>query len=75
MTEKVSTPDITGYRVLSADEKALINEIKAKGNELDALMDKMRGPDVDMRWLSIARTDLQKGFMCLVRSVAQPTGF
>lgn len=30
---------------------------------------------VDRRWLSIARTDLQKGFMALTRSVAQPTTF
>jgi hypothetical protein len=27
------------------------------------------------RWLSEARTDLQKGLMSLVRAVAQPSGF
>lgn len=36
----------------------------------------VRGQDgIDRRWLSIARTDLQKGFMALTRSVAQPTTF
>lgn len=30
---------------------------------------------VDARWLAIAKTDLQKGFMFLTRAVAQPTTF
>lgn len=28
-----------------------------------------------MRWISIARTDLQRGLMALTRAVAQPGGF
>lgn len=28
-----------------------------------------------LRWASEAQTDLQKGFMCLVRAVARPTTF
>jgi hypothetical protein len=28
-----------------------------------------------MRWAAMAQTDLQTGYMKLVRSVAQPTGF
>lgn len=32
-------------------------------------------PMLDMRWVSIAKTDLQRGFMALVRSIAQPTTF
>jgi hypothetical protein len=30
---------------------------------------------VDLRWLSIARTDLQKGIMAAVRAIAKPGGF
>jgi hypothetical protein len=29
----------------------------------------------DQRWVAIAKTDLQKGFMALVRAVAQPESF
>lgn len=29
----------------------------------------------DGRWLAIAQTDLQKGFMSLTRSVAKPDSF
>jgi hypothetical protein len=32
-------------------------------------------PPVDQRWVSIGATDLQTGFMALVRSIAQPTTF
>lgn len=28
-----------------------------------------------MRWASIARTDLQQGYMALIRAIAQPTTF
>lgn len=33
------------------------------------------GYSVDGRWLAIAKTDLQKGIMALIRSLAQPTTF
>lgn len=29
----------------------------------------------DGRWLSIGKTDLQKGFMAVIRSIAKPTTF
>jgi len=67
---------ITGYRTLSEGELRLINEIKAISNEVGRLVEGMAmNRALDQRWLSIARTDLQKGFMSLVRSVAQPTSF
>jgi hypothetical protein len=33
------------------------------------------GPVVDQRWISIGATDLQKGFMAVIRGIAQPTTF
>lgn len=80
---------IKGYRELSVEEIALMNEIKAKSEELGALFDRMdRMPNpvpvdhpvrpaitVDKRWLAIARTQVQQGIMAWVRSVAQPTTF
>lgn len=67
---------IKGYRDLSADEIAAMNEVKAKGEELGALVAKLRyTAGLDQRWVSIGATDLQTGVMALVRSIAQPTTF
>jgi hypothetical protein len=77
MTEKTyNPPPVTGYRTLSQTDVDLMNRIKAKGDELGALVEEMRGdPGIDQRWLSIGQTDCQKGIMALVRAVAQPTNF
>ena len=67
---------ITGYRDLTQEEIDAMNEIKAVGETLAALVLTLQAmPNVDQRWLSIGRTDLQTGCMALVRSVAKPTTF
>lgn len=67
---------ITGYRELGAEEIALMNEVKAMGAQLGQLIEKLKeNPDVDKRWLSIAKTDLQQGIMAAVRSIAKPDSF
>jgi len=68
---------LKGYRELTAEELALINEIKTKGAELGELVEKLRAETdhIDQRWVSIGATDLQTGLMALTRSVAQPTFF
>lgn len=82
---------IKGYRELSQDEIDLMNEIKAKGQELQELIYKCRGVDVAVgktgdrehdevldeasRWRAIAKTDFQTGLMALTRSVAKPSFF
>ena len=67
---------IKGYRDLSAEEIALMNEVKAKAAEVGELMEKLRARrELDQRWISIGITDLQKGFMCVIRGIAQPGGF
>lgn len=69
-------PKITGYRQLTEAEVVLMNEIKARGVELGALVAKLRATDgLDQRWVSIGATDLQTGLMALTRGVAQPTTF
>ena len=69
-------PKITGYRQLSEDEVRLMNEIKAKGQELGVLVEQLRStPGLDQRWVSIGCTDLQTGLMALTRGVAKPTSF
>lgn len=67
---------IKGYRELSAEEIALMNEIKGKGAELEQLVYRLRNTEnLDQRWISIGATDLQTGLMALTRGVAQPTSF
>ncbi len=67
---------IKGYRDLSEDEIALMNQAKGNAENIGKLCDVLNDlPSIDKRWLAIARTDLQKGFMALVRSIAQPTTF
>lgn len=67
---------IKGYRDLSQTEIDLMNEVKAKGEELGELVEKLMATDgLDKRWIAIGRTDLQTGLMALVRGIAQPTNF
>lgn len=75
------TTNITGYRHLNDGEVKAINDIKALANEVGALVEELAtdqfalGKGVDKRWLAIAKTELQQGFMALVRAVAQPKSF
>ena len=67
---------IKGYRDLSQDEINAMNNIKAKAAEVGELIAELQTiTDIDQRWVAIAKTDLQKGFMAAVRAVAQPTTF
>jgi len=67
---------IKGYRELNQQEIDLMNEIKANGEVLRVLVNKLRNtPGLDQRWVAIGQTDLQTGIMALVRAVAQPESF
>lgn len=67
---------IKGYRELSQEEIDLMNEIKEKGAELGHLIEKLDiSSTTDKRWVSIGKTDMQKGLMALTRSVAKPEFF
>lgn len=74
---------IKGYRDLSQDEVDLMNEAKNLATQVGEFLDKIQltapdnkvRTDIDQRWANIAKTDLQKGFMALIRAIAQPTTF
>ena len=67
---------IKGYRDLSKEEIDLMNEAKSLAVQVGDLVAKIQAtPLTDKRWASIGQTDLQKGFMSLIRAVAQPTTF
>lgn len=70
------TAKITGYRQLSDDEMAMMNEGKALAVQCGEWVEKLRqNAELDQRWVSIGATDLQRGFMCVLRGIAQPTTF
>ena len=67
---------IKGYRDLSQEEIDLMNEAKEMAEQVKLLVAKFEALETnDQRWVAIGKTDLQKGFMFLVRGVAQPTTF
>lgn len=83
LAQNPNVKHIKGYRQLTDEELSLVNEIKTKGNEVGDLIAKLEkltkredGESApDPRWLAIAKTDLQKGFMVLVRAVTKPDFF
>ena len=80
-------PKITGYRQLTPEDAALINEGKALAEQVGAFIAKLRAMPatpfgaaaapghIDQRWVSIGATDLQQGFMAVIRGIAQPSTF
>ncbi|MFG7180685.1 hypothetical protein ACGYQ5_14250 [Burkholderia pseudomallei] len=67
---------ITGYRELDEHEIALVNKIKATGNDLAEIIDAMMGDaQYDQRCVAIARTEMQTACMWLIRAVTKPTTF
>lgn len=66
---------INGYQELTQEQIDLMNEVKAISKATGKLVEKLRGQNVDVRWVDIGASDLQKGFMSLTRSVAKPDFF
>lgn len=67
---------IKGYRDLSQKEIDLMNEAKELAESVGAFVAILQQQDsLDQRWVAIGKTDLQKGFMSLIRGIAQPTTF
>ena len=67
---------IKGYRELTQTEIDRMNDIKQLGVVLGELVGALRAdPRLDQRWVSIGATDLQRGFMAVIRGIAQPTTF
>jgi hypothetical protein len=67
---------IKGYRNLTEEEVSAINEIKDIGEKLGNLIEKLESIETtDTWWLTVGKTDLQKGLMAITRSVAKPNSF
>lgn len=74
---------IKGYRDLSEQEIALMNEGKELSVKVGEYLEKLERAEFaktedqvpDKRWLAIGKTHLQQGFMAVIRSIAKPTTF
>jgi len=67
---------IRGYRDLSQEEISSMNTIKDMAENIRVELEALESlPDVDKRWLAIGKTNLQQGFMAVIRSIAKPTTF
>jgi hypothetical protein len=71
-TEERPAP-LRGYRVLSDEEKAMVDRIKLAEEQLGLLWAEVfTRPETDKRMANIAKTGLQDAFMWWVRSITQP---
>lgn len=67
---------IKGYRDLTQEEIDLMNEAKTLAEQVGEYITKLQNTHgLDQRWIATGKTDLQKGFMSIIRGVAQPTTF
>lgn len=73
MMEEHKGLPVQGYRAQSESNIQLVNENKVAEEKIlrtiDSLMD---NPEIDKRWLAIARTNIEQGFMALNRSIFKP---
>ena len=71
---------VAGYRPQNQIAVDVVNENKHKEEKLLRLIDALRNEQtlggqsiqVDQRWLSIAKTHIEQGFMALNRAIFQP---
>ena len=90
--ETMLQPKILGYRQLSEEEVALINEGKALAEQVGEYTKKLQeyqgiradgtAPTLpgmlvvlDKRMINIGATNLQLGFMAIIRGIAKPNTF
>ena len=67
---------ISGYRDLSQGEIDAINDIKQAekilGQLWNQITEEYSADSVDARWMSIAKTHFEQGFMAFCRAIARP---
>ena len=73
--------DVKGYRILTDEQKELMNELKISEERTMRVFDKItqlaiihdNQSFVDMAMLTLGKRSMQVGYMWAVRSIAQPT--
>lgn len=68
--------DLPGYRTLTKDQLKMMSHNKPLEEivlrQIDKHVREHGSKEIDQRWVSVARTHIQEGFMALGRSIAQP---
>ena len=69
-------PPVAGYTTQPPEKVALVNQNKMLEEkllrQLDAMQDAIPDMGLDGRWLAIARTHIEQGFMAMNRAVFRP---
>ena len=67
---------IKGYKELTQDDINLMNEVKQKGAELGAIIEKLDNiPEIDKNWLVTGKLGVQQGLMAITRAITRPDFF
>lgn len=67
---------IKGYRDLTQEEIDLMNEVKEKGAEIGAIIEKLDNiPEIDKNWLVTGKLGVQQGLMAITRAITRPDFF
>jgi len=74
MSEHIGLP-VHGYKSQSNAKVELVNQFKILEEQILRALDVLKEQEVDQRWLAIGRTDLEKAFMAINRSIFQPSRF
>jgi hypothetical protein len=66
---------VLGYQSQPQQAVDMVNANKEIEERILRMLDEMRdaGHQYDQRWLAIARTDIERGFMALNRAIFRPT--
>lgn len=73
-SEGFKAPPVPGYTDVNAQKLALVTENKHIEERVLRQLDRLNAVQgvIDPRWLAIARTHIQEGFMAANRAVFQP---
>jgi len=64
---------VLGYTNQTTDKTDRVNKMKMQEEKILRMLDAMKDdPEIDQRWLATGRTDLEKAFMAINRSVFKP---
>ncbi len=73
MTDKIDGLPVAGYVAQGREKVIMVNSNKLAEEKLLRLLDELKAdPEIDQRWLAIARTGFERAYMDLNRSIFKP---
>lgn len=74
MSTEVKGLPVSGYRAQPSRNVELVNDNKAIEERVLRMLDSLaEDPDTDKRWLAIAKTQIEQGFMAMNRAIFKPS--